>query len=100
MSCHFSVDLFRGSSFRPLKSYKILFVPCPEEALSAKPTELPQDRRGLVGGRPPQTIPLPMRSATQVALHGGMVLPLVWTYKSTLVSKPAEGCLPRAIVRW
>lgn len=98
MSCHFSVDLFRGSSFRSLKSYKILFVPCPEEALSAKPAELPL--WGLVGGRPPQTVPLPMRSATQVALHGGVVLPLVWTHKSTLVSKPAEGCLPRAIVHW
>lgn len=27
-------------------------------------------------------------------------LPLFWTYKSILVSKPAEGCLPRAIVCW
>lgn len=26
---------------------------------------------GLVGRRPPQTVPLPMRSATQVSLHGG-----------------------------
>lgn len=41
MSCHFSVNLFRGSSFRSLKSSKILFVPRPDEALSAKPAELP-----------------------------------------------------------